>query len=198
MEILKLVPLLGLLLFCSRIFYSYRKYSKTSTFISAKKPILKTILTLIFLTLFFIVFLTELVFQSSFISFSFLPIFFRQQIIYSQILNSIGVGSIILSVLSIHFTLISFRSSLRFGLNPLHLGKLITTGIFSRSRNPFFASIILLFTGITFVFPTAFFIGITVLTVISIHLFILKEEKFMCKNYSEEYRKYRMKVRRYF
>jgi protein-S-isoprenylcysteine O-methyltransferase Ste14 len=40
--------------------------------------------------------------------------------------------------------------------------------------------------------------AISLLTLVSIHLFILKEERFMHKNYGEEYKNYSKKVRRYF
>jgi len=111
------------------------------------------------------------------------------------------IGGALLIVLSLVFmalTLHHFKSSLRFGLNENNRGKLINTGIFSVSRNPFFLSIILYFLGTALVTPSWFFITFTVLTIISIHVFILKEEKFMLQHYGESYREYREKVRRYF
>jgi len=87
---------------------------------------------------------------------------------------------------------------LRFGLNENNRGKLINTGIFSVSRNPFFFSIILCFVGTALIFMNWFFIGFAVLAIVSIHFFILKEEKFMRQHYGESYREYRKKVRRYF
>jgi protein-S-isoprenylcysteine O-methyltransferase Ste14 len=48
------------------------------------------------------------------------------------------------------------------------------------------------------VFPNFFFIGFAVLAIVSIHFFILKEEKFMGKIYGADYEKYLQKVRRYF
>jgi protein-S-isoprenylcysteine O-methyltransferase Ste14 len=91
-----------------------------------------------------------------------------------------------------------FKTSIRFGLNDKNKGKLITSGVFAYSRNPFFLSLDLYFLGISLMLPNLFFIGFAVLTVISIHFFILKEEKFMLKAYGIEYKKYVSKVGRYF
>jgi protein-S-isoprenylcysteine O-methyltransferase Ste14 len=104
---------------------------------------------------------------------------------------------ILISILIMALTLHHFKISLRFGLNKNNCGKLITGGIFSVSRNPFFLSLILYFIGVALVFPSWFFIGFAVLAVISIHFFILKEERFLKKVYKEEYKIYSEKVRRY-
>jgi len=111
------------------------------------------------------------------------------------------IGGALLIVLSLVFmalTLHHFKASLRFGLNENNRGKLINTGIFSISRNPFFLSIIIYFLGTALVIPSWFFIGFAVLAITSIHFFILKEESYMLKYYSESYREYRKNVRRYF
>ncbi|MGM0620026.1 MAG: methyltransferase family protein, partial [Bacteroidota bacterium] len=105
---------------------------------------------------------------------------------------------IFISLIFMALTLHHFKTSLRFGLNENNRGKLITTGIFSFSRNPFFFSIIIYFLGTALVFPNWFFIGFAVLAIVSIHLFILKEEKFMEEHFGESYLKYQQKVRRYF
>jgi len=109
-----------------------------------------------------------------------------------------GAFLIFISLIFMALTLHYFKTSLRFGLNENNRGKLITTGIFSFSRNPFFLSIIIYFLGTALVFPSWFFIGFALLAIVSIHLFILKEEKFMEKHFGESYLKYREKVRRYF
>ncbi len=95
-------------------------------------------------------------------------------------------------------TLLHFNKSLRFGLDPKNPGKLITTGIFSVSRNPFFLSLDLYFAGIALILPDLFFISFAALAIISIHFFILKEEKFLLKIYGEDYKMYAEKTERYF
>ncbi len=109
-----------------------------------------------------------------------------------------GAGIILLSVLIMSITLIHFKTSLRFGLNKNNQGKLITEGIFSFSRNPFFLSLDLYFIGQALVFPGILFIAMTLMALTGIHLFILKEEKFLRMHYREIYTDYAKKVRRYF
>jgi protein-S-isoprenylcysteine O-methyltransferase Ste14 len=109
-----------------------------------------------------------------------------------------GVVITIMSLIIMLLTLLHFRNSLRFGLDENNRGKLITGGIFSISRNPFFTSLLLWFFGIALILPSPFFIGFALLAAVGIHFFILKEEKFMQRFYGVEYLEYRRKVRRYF
>jgi protein-S-isoprenylcysteine O-methyltransferase Ste14 len=149
-------------------------------------------LLIVFLWLFEIV---KPVFQ---ISFSLLPVLINTQISNSLFLKISGALVLILALVLLTVTLIQFKTSLRFGLNDKQPGKLITTGIFSISRNPFFLSLDLYFLGIALLLPSVFFIGFSILATISIHFFILKEEKFMRKVYGADYENYKMQVRRYF
>lgn len=112
--------------------------------------------------------------------------------------SATGAGLIILSIVVMFITLLHFRSSLRFGMNKKNQGNLITTGIFSYSRNPFFLSLDLYFIGQAMVFPGYLFVVMALLAVTGIHFFIMKEEKFLWAYYREEYLEYKTKVRRYF
>lgn len=132
------------------------------------------------------------------ISVSLLPNFVTTNIFNSLFLKISGVLVIILALVLLAVTLLHFKNSLRFGLSEKNPGKLITEGIFSISRNPFFLSIEIYFLGVAMVFPNFFFIGFAVLAIVSIHFFILKEEKFMRKIYGADYENYRQQVRRYF
>ena len=131
------------------------------------------------------------------IQLSFLPDKFTEMLFDSVSLQISGIVIVIFSILSLKITLIGFGESLRFGLDKNNKGKLVTKGIFSVSRNPFFLSLDLYFSGIALIFPNIFFIGFAILTIVSIHLFILKEEKFLHRVYGEEYENYSKKVKRY-
>ena len=163
---------------------------------SKKSAVLKFFLYPFFLLVFhLLVFeLTKPAFQ---ISFTVLPGLISNNLIDSIFLKISGVLLITISLVFMGLTLWCFNKSLRFGMDSNNLGKLITTGIFSISRNPFFVSIEIYFAGIALLIPSFFFIAIALSTIISIHFFILKEEKFMGENYGEEYKKYIRKVRRY-
>ena len=131
-------------------------------------------------------------------SFYILPSLITTPVTDQLVLKIIGSGLIVISIISLLLTLIHFRKSLRFGMNSNNLGQLITSGVFLISRNPFFVSLELYFWGIAVQIPSPFFIGFALLATVSIHFFILKEEKFMRENYGEEYKKYANRVRRYF
>lgn len=198
MEIIRLIPLAGVLLFCLQIglfsFFLRRK----GTIVSAEKKPFQKVVSLVILMVFFLVFLTELVFKAGFIHFSFLPNALQPLLIGKIFLSISGITFIVLANLIMLFTLRTLNFSLRFGLDKQNLGQLVTKGVYARSRNPFFLAINSLFIGICLVFPTLFYIGICVLTIVSIHFFILKEEHFMQKNYGNDYKNYCKKVRRYF
>jgi protein-S-isoprenylcysteine O-methyltransferase Ste14 len=132
------------------------------------------------------------------ILFSILPELLTNNLIESILVQITGLLFTAVSLAFMGLTLHSFKSSLRFGMDSNNLGKLKTCGVFSISRNPFFVSIELYFIGIVLLLPNPFFIIITLLTVIAIHFFILKEEKFLLKNYGNEYKIYTEKVNRYF
>ncbi|HPE76052.1 MAG TPA: isoprenylcysteine carboxylmethyltransferase family protein [Draconibacterium sp.] len=131
-----------------------------------------------------------------------IPVLLLPKIITTNIFDLLflkisGALVLMLALALLTLTLTHFKNSFRVGLSEKNPGKLVTTGIFSISRNPFFLSLDLYFLGIALLLPSVFFISFSVLAVISIHFFILKEEKFMRKVYGAEYEIYRQRVRRY-
>ncbi len=198
MEWIRILALLGVLNFCYQVIWRYRKLKKSGINVSQGNRGLKAVFLFLFLICFSLVFVSEMLIHTFQLSLKMLPQHLSNSFHSSAFIAIVGILMIIFSVTLLHFTLAAFKQSLRFGLNSQNIGKLITTGIFSFSRNPFFISIELLFTGIALVYSTSFFIGIAVLSIFCIHFFILKEERFMRKNYGQEYIEYSQKVRRYF
>ena len=199
MNIFEIFPLVSflilILMFYGRVVFLKRKGVTIS---SAGRKAVKTSLFiyLVFLVI-MLLWLWEIskpVFQ---ISFSVLPEIITQLLFHSDLIQITGVVIISISLIFMLITLLNFRNSLRFGLDKNNRGKLVTSGIFAISRNPFFLSLDLYFLGIAVLLPNLFFIGFAVLALVGIHFFILKEEKFMVKNYDEEYLEYCRKVPRY-
>jgi len=200
MQVINAVPFTGFLLILifltGRIRFLKSKGIKVSSITGKMK---KTILLLYpILGFIFLIWLFEIIKPVFQLSFSILPEILTNQFIESIFLKISGVILILLSLILWTITLIHFKTSLRFGLDENNKDKLITTGIFSFSRNPFFLSLDLYFLGVALIFPSPFFIVFTVLAVVSVHFFILKEERFLQKVYRDEYEKYAKKVRRYF
>ena len=127
-----------------------------------------------------------------------LPEWFTQKLYYLPALEIAGLVVVVFSLIFISITLMHFKRSLRFGLDENNQGELITSGIFSLTRNPFFVSINAYFAGLALLYPSFLFIAMAVLTVISIHFFILKEEKFLRQHHGDDYHVYSQKVGRYF
>lgn len=179
-----------------RIIYLKNKGIKISA--NNKKTSKSKVLINILFLLFLLFYIFETVRPLLTISFSILPEYITTLLFESLYLKIAGILIITFSLVFFQITLFHFKKSLRFGLDQNNQGSLITTGVFSISRNPFFLSIEMYFLGIALLLPNIFFIGFSVLAVISIHFFILKEEKFMRKVYGAEYEKYKQQVRRYF
>ncbi|WP_372648592.1 isoprenylcysteine carboxylmethyltransferase family protein [Draconibacterium sp.] len=198
MEIIRLIPLIGFLVFCLQIGIRAFVLQRKGTKLSDRKSSFKAIISSAFLIVFFFIFLNELVYKAGLIHFSVLPDVLHPLLIGNVIFTTCGIVLLLLSNLLMLVSLRALNQSLRFGLNKGNLGKLVTSGIYARSRNPFFLAINCLFVGIALIFPSLFFIAICLLTLVSIHLFILKEERFMHKNYGKDYKNYAKTVRRYF
>lgn len=187
--------LIIILLIAGKVIFLKRKGIKTGSRSNQNKPVkwLKySLFGVILLLLFFEIFNPVLQ-----LPFNLLPENATRPLFDFIFLKFTGAVIIVGSLLFWGSTLFHFGNSLRFGLNEKNLGKLITTGTFAVSRNPFFVSIELYLVGTTLILTSLFFLIITLLSIISIHFFILKEEKFMQKVYGEEYENYTDKVGRY-
>lgn len=129
--------------------------------------------------------------------FSLLPHGISDLLIVCPKLQIVGAVLLLFSLLLFAVTLKDFGNSLRFGLDENNQGPLITSGIFSLSRNPFFLSLDLFFIGVAMILLSVFHIVFTFSAIIGIHFFIQKEERFLSKIYGESYQQYRKRVRRY-
>lgn len=197
-NIADLTPAAGFVLLVILIFFKTFELKKTGVRISAagtRNPVNIKWFYPVF-AVFFLLFLTEIF--NPLYGFSLLPEVLKNLLFDSVLISFTGVLVIFLSVFLMKTTLKHFGNSIRFGMNENNTGKLVTTGIFARSRNPFFLSLLLFFTGTALIFPNLFFLFFAVSAFAGIHFSILKEEKFLLKVYGNEYLTYQQKVRRYF
>lgn len=197
-NIAELTPAAGFVLQVLLIFFNSLELKKKGVQVSAAKTSNPGNIKWVYpvFAILFLLFLTEIF--RPFYGFSLLPKGLTSFLFNSVVIRLTGVLAVFISVLILKITLYHFGNSLRFGLNESNIGNLVTTGIFSRSRNPFFLSLLLFFTGTALVFPNFFFLIFAVSAFVGIHSSILKEEKFMQQVYGKEYLKYQQKVRRYF
>jgi protein-S-isoprenylcysteine O-methyltransferase Ste14 len=195
MNVLPFIPLMGLILLTglvgAKILILKKQGVKPGS--NQKTSVRKTSKNLLFIP-FVLLFLAEVIYPVVPNSVPFLQVA-HFSVPFLQIMGGVLV---MLSVITMLLTLLHFKKSLRFGLRPHNSGPLVTNGIFALSRNPFFISINLYFIGTAFVFQSILSIAFAIAAVISIHWYILKEERFMHSVYDEEYTRYCQTTRRYF
>ncbi len=95
------------------------------------------------------------------------------------------------------FSLLSFGTSFRIGIDNQKPDRLITTGVFAYSRNPIYTAFAALLLGIFLIFPNYIFFCYFVGAAVLFHRQVLREETFLLSCYGEEYAAYCKKVRRY-
>ncbi len=200
MTFVRIFPLASFFLFCfiltGRILYLRRKGVRLSPG-PGKKPWFVLAAYPVFSVL-FLIWLAELVLLAFQMQGILLPAWGTGKLTDLLFLEILGIALVLVSLVLLLLTLLHFKWSLRFGLDRLNQGKLITTGVFSLSRNPFFLSVNLYFLGLALLHTSLLFITMAFLTLGSVHFFILKEERFLHDYYGEEYRNYIEKVGRYF
>ena len=115
----------------------------------------------------------------------------------SEIPGLFGIALCLTAITGFALTLISFGASFRVGIDENKPDKLITSGMFSISRNPIYLCFLLFFAGLFIIHRNIVIAVGIVLFAAAIHRQILREEKFLLSHYGEEYGDYQKKVRRY-
>jgi protein-S-isoprenylcysteine O-methyltransferase Ste14 len=110
------------------------------------------------------------------------------------------MGLIILSIGFIIgiFSLIAMKKSWRVGIKYDQKTKLVSSGVYRISRNPYFLSYYVLILGYIFVYPSLILLVLYVTLVFVFHKMILVEEKYLETMHGDLYLNYKKKVKRYF
>ncbi len=107
------------------------------------------------------------------------------------ILSLLGVAIFAISVCTMH-------DNWRAGISDNEKTEMVTSGIYSVSRNPAFVGFDLMYIGILIMFFSIILSLITVFVILIFHLQILQEEKFLLRLFGEQYTNYKKAVKRYF
>ena len=94
--------------------------------------------------------------------------------------------------------LIEMKNSWRVGIKYDQKTKLITSGIYAFSRNPYFLSYDLLFLGFFLIYPSLTLLILYFVLVITFHQMILEEESYLQQVQGEQYVRYKNSIGRYF
>jgi protein-S-isoprenylcysteine O-methyltransferase Ste14 len=120
-----------------------------------------------------------------------------QPFFHSEPIAWAGVAACAAGLLLLLWSLISFRQSFRIGIDTDRPDKLITSGIFSFSRNPIYVAFALILIGEFLIFPHPILLAYIVGFVLLVHRQVLREEEYLKAHYGREYVDYCNRVRRY-
>jgi len=147
-----------------------------------------------FLVLPFVLFYFYLIFAAAFG----FPTVSRHEFFSSEVISWVGVFFCFAGLLLFLFSLISFGNSFRVGIDEDNPDKLITTGVFSFSRNPIYVAFGSVLMGQFLVFPNWILLVYLGAATWLVHRQVLREEEFLKKHYGNEFLEYCDQVRRYF
>jgi protein-S-isoprenylcysteine O-methyltransferase Ste14 len=120
------------------------------------------------------------------------PILFLE----NNVLKIIGLILIHISLLWIAIAQYQMSNSWRIGIDEKNKTELVTSGIFSISRNPIFLGMIISVIGIFFIIPNALSFFTAIATYFIIHIQIRLEEMFLKGQHGEQYLAYKKNTRR--
>jgi protein-S-isoprenylcysteine O-methyltransferase Ste14 len=126
-----------------------------------------------------------------------LPTVSRQEFFRSEILAWLGVLFCLAGLSLLLWSLVSFGQSFRVGIDTEHPDKLITTGVFSFSRNPIYVAFAFILVGQFLIFPNWILLVYLIAGIWLFNRQVLREEDYLKKHYGREYLEYCKRVRRY-
>jgi protein-S-isoprenylcysteine O-methyltransferase Ste14 len=109
----------------------------------------------------------------------------------------LGVSLILCAFVLFVLALSALGNSWRLGLDEKHPGRLVTTGIYSYSRNPIYLFFDLYFLGTFFLNGSLFFLIMAVFVALNLHYQILQEERFLAATHGAAYEAYCARTARY-
>ncbi len=113
-------------------------------------------------------------------------------------MRTAGVMATAVGVLAFVISVLQMKDNWRAGVQREEKTNLVTTGIYSISRNPAFLGFDLMYIGILMAFFNWYLCGATIFVVVLLHLQIVNvEEDFLMEAFGEEYLAYKKKVCRY-
>ncbi len=114
-----------------------------------------------------------------------------------EILIVFGFLLVSLEIIIRIFALIAMKKSWRVGIRYDQKTKLVTSGIYRMSRNPYFLSYDLLIFGYMLIFPSVILFLLYLPLVFVFHKMILEEEKYLETVHGGSYLNYKKRVNRY-
>lgn len=125
------------------------------------------------------------------------PSISRQEFLPFEAVGWIGVALCLAGLLLLLWSLVSFGRSFRVGIDEDSPDRLVTTGVFALSRNPIYVAFAVILLGQFLIFSNWILLAYLGAGFWLFHRQVLREEKFLNKQYGQAYADYCQRVRRY-
>lgn len=120
-----------------------------------------------------------------------------QEIFHSDAVGWAGVALCLAGLSALLWSLVSFGQSFRVGIDVERPDKLVTTGVFARSRNPIYVAFASILIGQFLIFPNWILLAYVAAGAWLFHRQVLREEEFLTRHYGQKFVEYEKRVRRY-
>jgi protein-S-isoprenylcysteine O-methyltransferase Ste14 len=125
------------------------------------------------------------------------PALTKHEFFHSEAVAWIGVLLCLVGLVLFVMSLVAFGASFRVGIDTTHPDKLVTAGIFSRTRNPIYVAFWIVLLGEFLTFPNWLLLVYLAAASWLFHRQVLREEAYLREHYASEYSDYCAQVRRY-
>lgn len=126
-----------------------------------------------------------------------LPLVSTQKLFHSAVISWAGMFFSLAGLLLFLWSLVSFGQSFRVGIDTDQPNELVTTGVFSYSRNPIYVAFAFVLLGQFLIFTNWILLLYFGAAVWLFHRQVLREEAFLKKHYGTGYSEYCSRVKRY-
>jgi protein-S-isoprenylcysteine O-methyltransferase Ste14 len=125
------------------------------------------------------------------------PFFDQNELFSTHAAHWAGAAACCAGVVLMAWSLVSFGTSFRVGIDNQQPGSLITSGVFAFSRNPIYVAFGCVLLGEFLIQPELLLLIYLAAGIVLFHRQVLREETFLEQHYGAEYDAYRHRVRRY-
>jgi protein-S-isoprenylcysteine O-methyltransferase Ste14 len=131
------------------------------------------------------------------LSLDWLPDWLAERIFDATAAKIAGVALLFAAPILFAAALASMGTSWRIGIDQRAPGPLVTTGLFAWVRNPIYVAVYLLFVGTVLIHGRVVFLLLAAVLILLVHGVVRREERFLAKQYGDEFRDYCRRVGRY-
>jgi len=124
--------------------------------------------------------------------------FGRLEILNDHTAKLLALGILVLNLVLSLLSLVHLRDSWRVGVIENQKTELVTNGIYSLTRNPYFLTYSLMFAAYTILLQSLLLLVLSFIGFMLVHAMIIKEEKYLLSIHGDKYLEYKSGVPRYF